>query len=244
MERLNRLGVGHRIQEFTARAGVEDRVGHNIVATLPGKQASSTLLLGAHLDRVPRGQGVVDNGASCAVLLELINRFRSRPLQKITLTFVFFDLEENGLMGSRSYFQTLDLAALPSTAMNLDIFGYGDTLFVTSSRENGELLSSLRKAAFEFAFPVRDAPMAQYPGSDHQSMARAGVETLGIALIDGNEIDSVLAFTGRGPAPPRILTIIHTDRDTMEQVRDRDMAAALPVLENTIRMLDSDTPTQ
>jgi aminopeptidase S len=194
------------------------------------------LLLGAHLDRVASGQGVVDNGASCAVLLELIARFRARPLEKTTMTVVFFDLEENGLLGSRNYFQSLDPKALPSMAMNLDIFGYGDTLFVTASKE-GPLLASLGKAASEGAFPVRTVPMAQYPSSDHRSMAQAGAETLGIALIDGAEIDAVV---GRGgAAPPRILTIIHSDADTMNQIREKDIAAATSILENAIRILDA-----
>ena len=238
VERLKSLGVIHRVEPFTARVGAGDRVGQNIVASVPAMQASSTLLLGAHLDRVARGQGVVDNGASCAVLLELIARFLARPLEKTTITVVFFDLEENGLLGSRSYFQTLDPKALPSKAMNLDIFGYGDTLFVSPSK-NGPLIASLGKAASEGAFPMRTVPMAQYPPSDHQSMALAGVETLGIALIDGTEIDSVV---GRRGAPPRILTIIHSDADTMNQIREKDIAVATSILENTIRILDNDTP--
>jgi len=73
VERLKALGVTHRVEEFTARVGAGDRAGRNIVATVPAAQPSKALLLGAHLDRVAPGQGVVDNGASCAVLLELIS---------------------------------------------------------------------------------------------------------------------------------------------------------------------------
>jgi hypothetical protein len=32
--------------------------------------------------------------------------------------------------------------------------------------------------------------------------------------------------------------MIHTDADTMDQIREQDMAKALPVLERTIRLLD------
>jgi hypothetical protein len=59
---------------------------------------------------------------------------------------------------------------------------------------------------------------------------------MGIALIDGGEIDSVV---GRGGAPPRILTIIHSNADTMSQIREKDIAVAIPILENTIRGLDA-----
>jgi len=163
-----------------------------------------------------------------------------RPLANTTLTVVFFDREENGLLGSRNYFQTLDPKALPSMAINLDIFGYGDTLFITASKD-GPLRTALEKAASERALPLRSVPMAQYPPSDHQSMAFAGVETLGVALIDGAEIDSVL---GKGGTLPRILTIIHSDGDTMSQVREKDIVAAIPILENTIRNLDAATPAR
>jgi hypothetical protein len=60
--------------------------------------------------------------------------------------------------------------------------------------------------------PVRDVPRASYPGSDHQTMMSAGVETLGIALVDSTEIDGTVGIaTGRlKPGQgPRVLQIIH-----------------------------------
>ena len=149
---------------------------------------------------------------------------------------MFFDLEELGLLGSRSYFQTHAGSALPAQAMNFDIFGYGETFFVTPSKADSPLLASLQQAASELGFPVRSIPMTQYPSSDHRSMALAGIETLGVTLIDGSEIDSVIS---PGPVRPKILSMIHTDADTMDQIREQDMAKALPVLERTIRLLDS-----
>jgi aminopeptidase S len=231
-DHLKSAGVTFHVEEF--RDGT--RSGTNIVATIPAKAASRTLLLGAHYDRVARGRGAVDNAASCAVLVELIERLKSKPLSNTTMTIVFFDLEEIGLVGSRSYFQTLSNSAIPNQAINLDIFGYGETFFVSPSTPSGSLMTFLKQAASETGFPIRSIPITQYPLSDHVSMARAGVETIGIALIDGSEIDSVIT---PGAVPPRILSMIHTDADTMEQVREQDMAKALPVLERTIRLLDA-----
>jgi Zn-dependent M28 family amino/carboxypeptidase len=230
-DRLKAAGVDFHVEDFISGT----RTGINIVATLPGKPGSRTLLLGAHYDRVAKGHGAVDNAASCAVLLDLIEKLKSASLTE-RVTVVFFDLEELGLLGSRSYFQTHGGSALPSQALNFDIFGYGETLFVTPSKPDGPLMASLQRAASEFGFPVRSIPMTQYPSSDHRSMALAGIETLGVTLIDGAEIDSVIA---PGPVPPRILSLIHTDADTMDQIRAQDMAKALPVLERTIRLLDS-----
>jgi Zn-dependent M28 family amino/carboxypeptidase len=230
-DRLKVAGVDFHVEEFVSGT----RSGANIVATLPGKPGTRTLLLGAHYDRVAKGHGAVDNAASCAILLALIERLKSQPAAN-TVKVVFFDLEELGLLGSRSYFQTHAGAALPAQAMNFDIFGYGETFFVTPSKADGPLLASLQQAASELGFPVRSIPMTQYPSSDHRSMALAGIETLGVTLIDGSEIDSVIS---PGPVRPKILSMIHTDADAMDQIREQDMAKAFPVLERTIRLLDS-----
>jgi Zn-dependent M28 family amino/carboxypeptidase len=230
-DRLKVAGVDFHVEEFVSGT----RSGTNIVATLPGKPGTRTLLLGAHYDRVAKGHGAVDNAASCAVLLALIERLKSQPAAN-AVTVVFFDLEELGLLGSRSYFQSHAGSALPAQAMNFDIFGYGETFFVTPSKADSPLLTSLQQAASELGFPVRSIPMTQYPSSDHRSMALAGIETLGVTLIDGLEIDSVIS---PGPVRPKILSMIHTDADTMDQIREQDMAKAFPVLERTIRLLDS-----
>jgi Zn-dependent M28 family amino/carboxypeptidase len=231
VDRLKASTVQFELQNFTVRT----RKGANIVATLPGKLGKPSLLLGAHYDRVDQGQGAVDNAAACAVLLDLLDRLKAKPLNR-TVRAVFFDLEEANLLGSRAYFEMLVASDLPEQAINLDVFAYGDTLFATASREDGPLLASLRQAASEAGLQIRSVPLSQYPSSDHQNMVQAGVETLGLALIDGTEIDSIV---GRGGGPPRILTIIHTPRDTIDQIREQDMARAVPVLERTIRLLDA-----
>jgi len=229
-DRLKATGVDFHVEDFVSGT----RTGTNVVATLPGKPGSRTLLLGAHYDRVAKGHGAVDNAASCAVLLSLTGILKSKPVES-TVTIVFFDLEELGLLGSRSYFQTHAGSTLPAQAMNFDIFGYGETLFVTPSKSDGPLMASFQQAASELGFPVRSIPMTQYPSSDHRSMALAGVETLGVTLIDGSEIDSIVT---PGPVRPKILSMIHTDADAMDQIREQDMAKALPVLERTIRLSD------
>src|SRR5262249_5921388 len=88
-------GIAFRLDDFI---DVRMRKGTNIIVSIPGK-TTETLLLGAHYDRAVQGQGAIDNGASCAVLLDLINTFKSKPLSSYTLQVIFFDLEEVGLRG-------------------------------------------------------------------------------------------------------------------------------------------------
>jgi hypothetical protein len=231
--RVRALGLEPRLQPF----GEDTRAGTNIIVTLPGRQAQA-ILIGAHYDRVSVGQGVVDNAASCAVLLELMTTFKASPLGRDTLTFVFFDREENGLLGSRAYFAAS--AERPAYAMNLDIFAYGNEVFATASKPDGVLMREFRAAAGMVGITVRDAPVNRYPDSDHESMVAAGIETLGLAIVDTADIDGVVG--ARGPLRlgqgPRILSIIHSPGDTMAEVRVPDMVRAMPILERTIRALD------
>jgi aminopeptidase S len=105
VESLKTSGITLAIQEFNQGT----QKGDNVVATIPSKGASSSaVLLGAHLDRVNVGQGAVDNGASCAILVELAKRLKAQPLETTTVTIAFFDLEEAGLPGSAAYFQQLE----------------------------------------------------------------------------------------------------------------------------------------
>jgi len=232
--RLDQDGVRYRSEDFVDR---RMRRGTNIVVTLSGGD-SRTILLGAHYDRVPIGQGALDNGAACAVLLELIKTFKNQPLRNTTLTIVFFDLEEGGLSGSQAYLSANQ--PLPAYALNLDVFGYGDTFFTTATNPNGALPSALNAAAADARIPVRIFAPEQYPDSDHVSMIRAGIETMGISLLSGNEIDDLVGVVGGGPITriPQVLSIIHTARDTPQILNVAEMERAIPVLEEMLRLLD------
>lgn len=234
VQALSDAGIQHQLEEFTFPAFT----GTNIVADIPQANASRTLLLGAHYDRVAQGNGAVDNASSCAVLLELLAALKTSPLQNYTVRGVFFDMEERGLVGSQAYFAKARDGAKPALALNLDIFGYGDTFFAVSpSPASGPLLAALQQAAKEASMPVRlIETVAQYPASDHRIMITAGIDTVGLALIDGSEIDGILQ--PRGNSPPRIMSVIHTPQDTIDNVRDADVEKALPVVERMLRLAD------
>jgi aminopeptidase S len=228
---LQAAGIEYRLDEFS----LPRFSGTNIVVDIPGKSSSKVFLLGAHYDRVSVGHGAVDNAASCAVLLQLLKEFNANPLNNFSIRGVFFDLEEAGLVGSQAYLASIRDKQMPADAVNLDIFGYGDTLFAATSSMEGPLAQALRRAAQENSLQLRLVEPAQYPASDHRPMIAAGVETLGLALIDGAEIDPILR---RSAQAPRILTIIHTTEDTTDKIRGLDIEKAFPVLVRTIRGVD------
>ena len=232
-EHLKASGIEFRLEEFT----FQTFSGTNIVVDIPGKNSGKQILLGAHYDRVAQGQGVVDNGASCAVLLQLLTDLKSKPLQNYSVRVVFFDVEERGLLGSQAYFAKSGDGDKPALAINLDVFGYGDTFFVFASAPDGPLATAFQQAAKQFAMPVRLVTVRnQYPASDHRTMMAAGIETMGLAIIDAAEIDAIL---GGAKSAPRILTIIHTAEDNIDKVRTADIEKALPVLAGTLRLIDA-----
>ena len=230
---LRSLGVEPVVEAFGTGRGS----GANVVVTLPGSGAK-TILVGAHLDRVNVGRGAVDNGAACAALIELIAAFKAAPLEHSTLQIVFFDREEAGLLGSRAFFAA---GHRVEYAVNMDIFAYGDAIFATASHPDGVLLRTLRAVSTERGMALRDVPRGSYPNSDHVAMMNAGIETLGLALIDAADIAGVLAIgggrltLGRGP---RILTIIHSPDDTLAEVRPAQMARGIALVEQLIRNVD------
>jgi aminopeptidase S len=245
---LSAAGVEFRLDEFSVPAAGPSPAtnGTNVLATVAARNASKTLLLTAHYDRVPAGRGVVDNGASCAVLLGLMARFKSAPLERYSVTAAFFDLEERGLIGSRAYVEKITSTGLPDAALNLDVFAYGDTLYGAASSPQGALASVLAEAAKEASVPLRmtEASRNEYPPSDHRSLIAAGIETVSLSLMGGAEIEAVISLlqSGPGAAPPRVLTLIHTPADTLEQVRAAEVEKAIPVLERAIRLLDQRSP--
>jgi aminopeptidase S len=169
-----------------------------------------------------------------------MERLKTRP-PALTVRVVFFDLEEVGLLGSKAYFARTANEPRPAYAANLDIFSYGDAFFITASNAVGPLTAKFQKAAADSGLDIRMSSPAQYPDSDHQSMIAAGIETLGIGLIDKAEVDPVLAIVGGGAPqgpPPRVLTIIHTARDTMEVFRAEDVEKGAVAIERFVRSLD------
>jgi aminopeptidase S len=237
---LRAAGLVAEERPFTESDG---RSGVNVQVTLPGA-GGKTVLVGAHYDRVRVGRGVVDNGASCAVLIEVLARLKADPPRQLNVVAVFFDLEEVGLVGSRAWFRERREAgqAVPDYAINMDIFAYGDTIYATASHPEGSLASGARNAATTSGLGFRVFPRAEYPASDHHTMMDAGVETLGLALVTGGEIDAITMLMrpggGRGGSPPRVLTLIHSPNDTEAEARPDDIARGRTAVETLVRQLD------
>ncbi|WNB87440.1 M20/M25/M40 family metallo-hydrolase [Cellulomonas sp. ATA003] len=119
-------GAALAVDGATARVSVAsvDRVSHNVVAELAGRTDGNVVMAGAHLDSVPAGPGINDNGSGSAALLELAeNMGKSRP--KNTVRLAWWGAEELGLIGSTEWVGQRTPAELDEIALylNFDMIG-------------------------------------------------------------------------------------------------------------------------
>ena len=106
-------------------AGVRVNRTRNVVAQTKTGAPDDVVMAGAHLDSVPEGPGINDNGSGVAAVLETAVQLGSSPQVKNAVRFGFWGAEEEGLLGSTKYVETLDVEALKNLALylNFDMLG-------------------------------------------------------------------------------------------------------------------------
>jgi Zn-dependent M28 family amino/carboxypeptidase len=106
-------------------AGVRTERTRNVIAQTKTGSTSNVVMVGAHLDSVPEGPGINDNGSGVAAVLETALQLGSSPEINNAVRFGFWGGEELGLLGSMNYVQSLDVEALRDIALylNFDMIG-------------------------------------------------------------------------------------------------------------------------
>jgi Zn-dependent M28 family amino/carboxypeptidase len=92
----------------------------NVIAQTKTGSTSDVVMAGAHLDSVPEGPGINDNGSGVAAVLETALQLGSSPGIHNAVRFGFWGAEELGLIGSRKYVESLDIEALKNIALYLN----------------------------------------------------------------------------------------------------------------------------
>ena len=167
----------------------------NVVATVPGRDPSRFVVVGAHYDTkdLPNYLGANDYASGVAVVRQLARSIRPRTLRP-TFVFVFFDGEETpagvpdaqilrrGLRGSKTAARRF---ARADAMILLDLVGDPQLRLRRDVRSNPQLWNRLRLAAGRMGtaryFPSR--PTAEVL-DDHVPFARAGVPTLPLVDLD------------------------------------------------------------
>jgi Zn-dependent M28 family amino/carboxypeptidase len=122
-------GAALRVQQgpvfLKLNANVQTVKARNVIAQTKTGATSDVVMIGAHLDSVPEGPGINDNGSGVAAVLETALQMGSSPRVRNAVRFGFWGAEELGLVGSRTYLASLDVNALKDIALylNFDMIG-------------------------------------------------------------------------------------------------------------------------
>jgi Iap family predicted aminopeptidase len=172
----------------------------NLICTLPEPDAS-TIVVGAHFDRVAAGQGVVDNWSGASLLPSLLQALLLNK-RRHTFVFVGFTDEEEGLVGSAFYVKQLsnDQKQSIHAMVNMDTLGLGSTL-IWASKGDPQLARLLLTLAGSMHFPAAVMNVDRVGSADSESFRQAGIPSL--------TIHSVTRDTWN---------ILHSSRDKIEQI--------------------------
>jgi Zn-dependent M28 family amino/carboxypeptidase len=165
-------------------------------------------MLGGHLDSVPAGPGINDNGSGTAALLETaVQLARTRIPVHNRVRFAFWSAEEAGLLGSNHYVGSATPAERDDIALYLNfdmvaspnyfrgVYDGNGTLGGTAPRPEG---SAAIEELFDSYFAKRSLPYedTEFSGrSDYQAFILAGIPAGG--LFTGAEGDKTPAQVAR-----------------------------------------------
>ncbi len=159
----------------------------NVFAERPGvgEAAERVVMLGAHLDSVPAGPGVNDNGSGSATVLTLAERF-SACQPRHTVRFAWWGAEEWGLIGSQKWVYALDPSERDEIALylNFDMVASPNYVRYVHDGETGPAGSTLLYDAFAEWFAGQElaiTPTGFAGRSDYQPFVDAGIPAGGLA---------------------------------------------------------------
>ncbi|MEZ0051068.1 Zn-dependent M28 family amino/carboxypeptidase [Mycobacterium sp. MAA66] len=101
-------------------AGVRSEHTRNVIAQTKTGSTHDMVMVGAHLDSVRAGPGINDDGSGVAAVLETALQLGSTPSVRNAVRFAFWAAEEDGVVGSRRYVESLDADGLKDIALYLN----------------------------------------------------------------------------------------------------------------------------
>lgn len=210
----------------------------NVIAQTTTGSTQDVVMVGAHLDSVPEGPGINDNGSGVAGVLETAAQLGPAPQVKNAVRFAFWGAEELGTIGSKKYIESLNADQLKDIALylNFDMIGSPNPGYFTYDGDQSTApgrndavprvpegspgiertlvayLKSAGKTAQDTSFDGR---------SDYDAFTMAGIPAGG--LFSGAEENKtedqqkLWGGTANAPFDPNY----HKDTDTLEHI-DRD----------------------
>jgi putative aminopeptidase FrvX len=193
---LKRLFVDAGCGEHLSEQPVRRSRAPNLICVLPGT-SGRIIIVGAHFDRTPLGDGVVDNWSGAALLPSLFQALAIEPRQH-SYIFIGFTEEEAGLVGSRFYASRMTREQLAATdaMVNMDTLGLASTN-VWLNRSDKRLVLALGSVAKLVDLPVSGVNFEQVGSSDSESFAARNVPTITIHSLNQKAHNARILHTSR-----------------------------------------------
>ena len=166
----------------------------NVIAELPGVNDDNVVMAGAHLDSVPEGPGINDNGSGSAALLEVAQNLSNNKPQN-TLRFAWWGAEEVGLLGSTAWVaqQSIEERERIAMYMNFDMVGSPNYIFMVYDADESSFPapvgvpippgSAAIEDTFESYYTLAGVPYddTEFSGrSDYQAFINNGIPSSGL----------------------------------------------------------------
>jgi Zn-dependent M28 family amino/carboxypeptidase len=111
----------------------------NVLAETKGGDPNDVVMAGAHLDSVPAGPGINDNGSGSAAILEVAEQM-AKVKPRNMVRFAWWGAEEAGLVGSTAYVTGLSQAEKDRITLylNFDMVGSPNYVFFIYDGDNSD----------------------------------------------------------------------------------------------------------
>jgi Zn-dependent M28 family amino/carboxypeptidase len=169
----------------------------SVVAQTPSGNPDDVVMVGAHLDSVPGGAGINDNGSGSAALLALAEELGGEAPGGVELNgsvrFAWWAAEEDDLLGSTDYVETLspeeadriaaylnvDMIASPNGRFEIyDGDGSGKGALVPVPRGSAQIEDAFQRFLTGRGLPYTDSALDG--ASDYVAFAEAGIPVGGL----------------------------------------------------------------
>ncbi|MEJ3653032.1 M28 family peptidase [Actinomycetes bacterium KLBMP 9759] len=219
--------------------------GRNVIAETRTGDAGQVVLIGAHLDSVQEGPGIVDNGSGVATLLEIATRLGPDPAVTNKVRFAFFGHEEVGLDGSTGYVESLSSADLEKIKLYLNVDmvaspnggyivqgGKGSDVEQTGPPGSGTIAQVLADRLIESG--VRSPEITEFVGDDETAFVEAGIPAGGAENGDAKKKTAAQAEAWGGEAGQVYDPCYHKACDRIENVNRTVLGHYLKALAGTL----------
>ncbi len=196
---------------FTLDDGSEITL-RNVIAQTRTGNSERVVMAGAHLDSVPEGPGINDNGSGVAALLEIATRLGGSPPMTNAVRFGFWGSEEVDLNGSSHYVETLSDTERQRLALyiNLDMLASPNAGYFILGGGEGFRRSGADPPGSKGVAQVLVDQLAATGviaetgtlggGSDFESFADADIPTADVSTGDADEKTAAQAAQWGGQA--------------------------------------------